>query len=214
MNTEQYPHFMKLQTTKQEQIIQSGIQEFSHCPYRDANTDNITKQAGISKGLLFHYFGSKKKFYLFCISCALERLIAKTPEPKVQDFYGMIFHTMDEKVRLCHEYPNEMLLINMASREHSMEVMADKTALFQTYLTKTTEESTRLMKQAMETLPLKEPLNAKTIEALQLYTGLITNKYLASYQLEPDAFFKNIEQIKTEIRQYIDIMLYGIVRTS
>jgi hypothetical protein len=39
---------------------------------------------------------------------ALERLIAELPELKVNDFYGIIFSFIEEKLNLCREFPEEM----------------------------------------------------------------------------------------------------------
>ena len=48
---------------KRENIINAAIKEFSQYPYSKASTNNIVKNAGISKGLLFHYFESKQGLY-------------------------------------------------------------------------------------------------------------------------------------------------------
>jgi AcrR family transcriptional regulator len=56
---------------KRSRLIQSAMQEFTR-GYSLANTDEITRNAGISKGLLFHYFGSKRGLFLFLMRHALE----------------------------------------------------------------------------------------------------------------------------------------------
>ena len=203
--------FEKIDATKQQVIIQSGILEFSRKSYTEARTDVITKDAGISKGLLFHYFGSKKNFYLYCIDHSLKRLVEKTPEVTANDFYDVIFHTMDEKMKLCGKYPSEMHLVNMASRETSSDVIDEKNELIQAYKIKTATESALTMAKAVSLLPIKENENKKVVEALQLYTGTIISKYLAIYNQNPDDFFKNADTVKSEIRQYIDLFLYGII---
>ena len=48
---------------KRDRIINSAIDEFAKYPYAKASTNNIVENAGISKGLLFHYFGNKKDLY-------------------------------------------------------------------------------------------------------------------------------------------------------
>ena len=53
----------KLDTEKKNRIINSAIEEFSKYPFNKASTNNIVKNAEISKGLLFHYFGNKKELY-------------------------------------------------------------------------------------------------------------------------------------------------------
>ncbi|HAZ05289.1 MAG TPA: TetR/AcrR family transcriptional regulator, partial [Acetobacterium sp.] len=88
--------FEKISDEKQVAIIQSGITEFSKKSYMDASTDEITKSCGISKGLLFHYFGNKKNFYLYCLEVALKRLLTDIPTPDQTGFYEMIFSYADE----------------------------------------------------------------------------------------------------------------------
>lgn len=47
---------------KKDQIAASALKEFAEKGFEQASTNTICKEAGVSKGLLFHYFGSKKKF--------------------------------------------------------------------------------------------------------------------------------------------------------
>ena len=57
--------FFRLPEEKQQRIINAGIEVFSNHEYKRASTDEIARKAGISKGLLFHYFHNKKSFYLY-----------------------------------------------------------------------------------------------------------------------------------------------------
>lgn len=205
-----FESFEKLPEAKKSSILESGIAEFSHKSYADASTDEITKNCGISKGLLFHYFGSKKEFYLFCLARSLEKLVAATPVPEHDSFYGIIFSVMDEKFRLCREYPDEMRLVNMASREAGGEVTDGKNKIFTEYLAKTTMESVKVMARAVEALPLKNPSETKAVEALTLYVNAVINKYLLMYREKPDEFFEKSDVIKAEMKEYINLMLYGV----
>ncbi|MGO1371288.1 MAG: TetR/AcrR family transcriptional regulator [Senegalia sp. (in: firmicutes)] len=57
--------FKKIEIEKQDRIINSALEEFSKNSFEKASTNNIVKNAEISKGLLYHYFGTKKKLYEF-----------------------------------------------------------------------------------------------------------------------------------------------------
>ena len=57
--------FFDLKQEKQDRMINASLKIFSRGGYRHASTDEIVKEAGISKGLLFHYFGSKLGLYGF-----------------------------------------------------------------------------------------------------------------------------------------------------
>ncbi len=203
--------FSKFPPEKLEAILQAGMEEFSQRSYTDANTDAITQSAGISKGLLFHYFGSKKAFYLFCLKMALERLTANAPAPELNDFFGILFFVMDEKIRLCRDFPKETLMLNLSARDASASVSAEKQTLYLEYLTKTTAASKQVIARAMATLPLKEPNDARLIDALSLYINAINQKFLLQYRDTPEQFFENAPQIQQEIRSYLCYMLNGVL---
>ena len=58
--------FHALDDEKKERIIVAAMKEFL-AGYKHASTDNIVREAGISKGLLFHYFGTKENLYAYLI---------------------------------------------------------------------------------------------------------------------------------------------------
>lgn len=57
--------FFDLNKEKQDRMINASLKLFAMNGYKHASTDDIVKEAGISKGLLFHYFGSKLGLYTF-----------------------------------------------------------------------------------------------------------------------------------------------------
>lgn len=59
---------------------------------------------------------------------------------------------------------------------------------------------------------LKESSTEKVTAALTLYIGAIINRYLEIYKEMPERFFQQSEEIKEETREYIDFMLYGVVK--
>ncbi len=203
--------FEKLPAEKKDLILKAGIREFSVKSFQEAGTDRITKQCGISKGILFHYFGSKKDFYLYCLEKAMERLTEKTEAAEGTDFYEILFAEMDRKIRKCLQYPDEMHLVNMASRDVSAQITQEKTEILRKYREVTRKESLEILNRAMSALDLKNDIKHKiTAEGLQIYITAVMNQYLMQYQAEPDAFFENSKKIRKEIREYLDLMLYGI----
>ncbi|WP_373485311.1 TetR/AcrR family transcriptional regulator [Acetobacterium malicum] len=204
--------FEKISDEKQAAIIQSGIAEFSKKSYMDGSTDEITKNCGISKGLLFHYFGNKKNFYLYCLEVALKRLLTDVPMPKQSDFYGIIFFYADEKFKLCEKYPSEMHLVNMTAREMSAKVLDEKNELIVRYMISTREKSQQIMEKAIAALELKDIDAEKLKDAITLYLGAILNKYLERYKETPELFFERSPEIKAEIKEYLDFMLNGVVK--
>ena len=204
-----FESFEKLPAEKKDKILSAGIREFSQKSFNEASTDIITEQCQISKGILFHYFGSKKKFYLYCLEKSMERLTSHTEPVAGKDFYEILFMEMDRKMNLCMDYKDEMHMVNMASRDASSEIAAEKAEILQNYARTIHAESARTLRNAMNVLTLRNTERV-TAEGLQIYINAVMNMYLLQYQNNPDQFFEQSEEIKAEMKTYIDLMLYGI----
>lgn len=203
--------FKKLPQEKQELIVSTGIQAFAQSSFKDASTDAITKTCQISKGLLFHYFGSKAAFYLYCLERSIERLTQPQEEVDGSTFHEVLFASMNQKIALCMQYKDEMHLVNMASRDPSAEVAQAKAKVLQTYAAVVRSESRRTLEKALATLP--RPLKHESplvLQGLQTYITAVINQYLLHYQQDPDAFFEHSKEIQHELKEYLDLMLYGI----
>ncbi|HBI04928.1 MAG TPA: TetR family transcriptional regulator, partial [Paenibacillaceae bacterium] len=70
-----FSKFFNLETEKQERIINAALKEFAQKGYEKASTNEIVKEARISKGLLFHYFKTKKDLFLFLYDFCIEILL-------------------------------------------------------------------------------------------------------------------------------------------
>jgi len=70
-NSNNIAKFMLMDSGRRSRIINAAMSEFRH-GYKKATTDDIVKRAGISKGLLFHYFGTKERLYAFLVNYAID----------------------------------------------------------------------------------------------------------------------------------------------
>lgn len=65
-------------------MIEIGLELFAIRSYDDISIDEVAVAAGISKGLLYHYFRGKHEFYVACVRVAAEQLLQRTdPEPSL-----------------------------------------------------------------------------------------------------------------------------------
>jgi len=110
-----------MDTQKREQIIKCAIQEFANHSYADASTNTIVENAGISKGLLFHYYGSKKSLYEETVSFVLRKLVSMTDKYinwDETDLLERIRQSTMMRIRLAEQYPFlHQLLINVIKNE-------------------------------------------------------------------------------------------------
>jgi AcrR family transcriptional regulator len=67
---------------RRAQLVELGIDLFSKYAYEDISIDGVAEAAGISKGLLYHYFSGKREFYVETVRAASRRLQLLTmPDP-------------------------------------------------------------------------------------------------------------------------------------
>jgi AcrR family transcriptional regulator len=66
---------------RRAQLVELGLTEFGTRTYEDVSIDLIAQAAGISKGLLYHYFPTKRAFYTACVREAASRLLARMDLP-------------------------------------------------------------------------------------------------------------------------------------
>src|SRR5690625_3469620 len=59
---------------KRDVILNAALKEFSLKGFDNASTNVIAKEAGISKGLMFHYINSKKDLFLFLYDYCADRI--------------------------------------------------------------------------------------------------------------------------------------------
>jgi TetR/AcrR family transcriptional regulator len=120
-----FSKFLNLDTEKQDRIVNAAIKVFAQKGYDSASTNEIVKEAGISKGLLFHYFQNKKQLYLFLFDYCYE-IIADEFYKKINlnesDFFIRIREAIVIKMELLNKYPDLFKFIQEAIMEDSSEV--------------------------------------------------------------------------------------------
>jgi TetR/AcrR family transcriptional regulator len=84
--------FFSLPVEKQNTIIDAALKVFGANGYKKASASDIATAAGISKAMVFHYFGSKKALYLYLIEYCGTMLEAEFNEKlnTVNDFFDRL----------------------------------------------------------------------------------------------------------------------------
>jgi AcrR family transcriptional regulator len=66
---------------RREQLLELGVRLFSTHAIDELSIDMLAEEAGISRGLLYHYFGNKQDFHRAVVRKAADDLIAVTTPP-------------------------------------------------------------------------------------------------------------------------------------
>jgi AcrR family transcriptional regulator len=77
------PAYSRLQTDeRRRQLLEAGARVFTQHSYDDASMAEVARAAGISKGLLYHYFPSKRDLFVATLEAAAAELREITqPDP-------------------------------------------------------------------------------------------------------------------------------------
>jgi AcrR family transcriptional regulator len=77
------PAYSRLQTDeRRRQLLEAGAHVFTERSYDDASMAEVARAAGISKGLLYHYFPSKRDLFVATLEAAAAELSEITqPDP-------------------------------------------------------------------------------------------------------------------------------------
>src|SRR5258705_6904135 len=70
---------------RREQLVRLGTEIFAERPFDEVSIDDIAAAAQISKGLLYHYFPSKRDFYVEVVRFSAMEMEALTePDPSLE----------------------------------------------------------------------------------------------------------------------------------
>ncbi len=118
--------FFDLKKEKQDRMINAALKVFSIGGYKHASTDDIVNEAGISKGLLFHYFGSKLGLYSFLYDYSVRFMkleITGGVSSAEQDYFEIRRQIEYAKMQVLRNYPYMQRFLNRCRFEDVNEAL-------------------------------------------------------------------------------------------
>jgi AcrR family transcriptional regulator len=83
---------------RRQQLIGLGLERIKQRPFDQTLVDEVIDAAGISKGLLFHYFSSKQAFQLAVMEAATSELVALLEPDEELPVLGQLSRGLDAYV--------------------------------------------------------------------------------------------------------------------
>ena len=176
--------FFSLPIEKQNSIIDAALKAFSAKGYKKASASDIANTAGISKAMIFHYFGSKKALYLylieFCGATFMKELGEKL-DNTVTDFFDRMKMISNIKISLLKEHPAILSFLSGIYFEKDEEVKGD----VKTILSKGDNVRDKFAFGGIDTSKFKDNINPELVMKMLYWIG---EGYAArsSYQSEID----------------------------
>ena len=189
--------FFDLAREKQDRMINGAIEVFAKNGYKHASTDDMVKTVGVSKGLWFHYFGSKEGIYVFvydyCVKYMLLELSTVVDENET-NYFELMIQIAKTKVKVGQSYPYLTIFLEEAAREPQQALVEKTAASRQTY-----EERLDAYLKPAQLANVSDKGRRERIKQMLEYSisGIIREKTAQS--AAADVIFR-------EIKAYIDLM--------
>lgn len=118
--------FYRLPPERQAQILNAAYRVFSQNDYKRAPMSEIAAEGGVSKSLLFHYFGNKQGLYLYLWEHAarLTARAGKLQPAASRDFFDMLRHGLSVKCSLMKQYTHICAFTVKAFYEQTPQIRA------------------------------------------------------------------------------------------
>jgi TetR/AcrR family transcriptional regulator len=124
--------FSNLPIDKQNIIIDAALTCFGANGYKKASISDIATAAGVSKALIFHYFGTKKALYLYLIDLCTYIIMNELNEKfdnAVTDFFDRIKLAASIEISIMKKHPAILSFLDSVYFENDDEVKADIKAI-------------------------------------------------------------------------------------
>lgn len=190
--------FFDLKKEKQDRMINAALKEFALHGYRHATTGDMVREAAISKGLLFHYFGNKLGVYTFVYEYSVRYMVLElgtTVDATETDVFELLRQVEEARMHAMRGYPYMQQFLNRSESEDVSEALV------------AVEEKREALEEVyagiygrMDLAKLPAGVDGRKLcNMLELaIRGLMTQHFL-------DASFQP-EMLYEEIREYLDMM--------
>lgn len=190
--------FFDLKKEKQDRMINAALKVFALHGYRHASTDDIVREAAISKGLLFHYFGSKLGVYSFVYDYSVRYMrleLGTTVDAKETDMFEVLKQMEEARMHAMRGYPYMQQFLNRSMSEDVSEALLaieEKRNLL--------NDSYEAIGKQMDFSMLPTGVDGEKLRRMMDFTikGLMTERF-------QDASFQQ-DMLYEEIVEYLDMM--------
>ncbi|MFL0195072.1 TetR/AcrR family transcriptional regulator [Clostridium sp. WILCCON 0269] len=187
--------FLNLSVERQNIVIDAALTCFGTNGYKKASISDIATAAGISKALVFHYFGTKKALYLYLIHLCTHIIMNEVNEKfdnAVTDFFDRIKLAANIEISIMKKHPAILSFLDSVYFENDDEVKADIKAI----LTNSESESFRnkIAFEGTDISKFKDDIDPKLV--MRILT-LLTDGYISKMpktEIDLDALCQEFDE--------------------
>jgi hypothetical protein len=161
---------------KKSTIINAALTVFGTNGYKKASVSDIATAAGISKAMIFHYFGTKKELYLYLIQYCSDLIIKEVNENfdnTVTDIFDRIMKASEIKLAVMKQHPATISFLNSVFFEQDEEVKDDIAVV----LGQSGDFQNKIAFDGMDTSKFKDEIDPKLVLKILVWMaeGFVNN---------------------------------------
>ncbi len=190
--------FFDLKKEKQDRMINASLKVFAMNGYGHASTDDIVREAGISKGLLFHYFISKLGLYSFIYDYSVRYMMLELStgvSKKERDYFELFCQIRQAQLQVMKNYPYMLQFLNRSREENVNEALVE------------TQDRRDVLPERYREIMEKADLSKFREETdVGLMTGMINyaadglmKEHFINDSFQPEIYYE-------EVKRYLDMM--------
>ncbi|WP_406687154.1 TetR/AcrR family transcriptional regulator [Rossellomorea vietnamensis] len=196
---------LNIDPEKEDRIIRAATRVFAENGYEKASTNAIVKEAKISKGILFHYFNSKKELYVSLYEHLTDLFTGKIYERldwNEHDIFVTIRSVTLIKFELFSVYPDLINFLTSAFSEEAPEVKDE----IEKYKTRMVESSFATLFSNVDTSKFKDGIDVnKSIQVIYWTFEGMANQQQQKAKSRSVAEI-NQKEVLAEIDAYIELL--------
>lgn len=198
----------KMNPNKRDQLIDAAMKVFGEHGYDKASTNVIVKESGISKGLLYHYFPTKKILYE-TLSTYSMTLIGDAIEAGMNWDEGDILKRLKDitmiKLSLFKKYPNLLDFTKTLSKDLSIDAYKEK---IYKHIPNLYE---KVFSYKVDFSVFKDDVDvSKAITLLQYFLDKYSENISLNYIVKNNQM--DLNKIEKELNDYLDLYRLGFYK--
>jgi len=199
----------RAEISRREAIFEASLEEFAAVGYERANTNRICESAGVSKGLLFHYYSSKKQLYMFTVEKCTDDVLTAFEGFTTEglDFTESLLAYSKRKFYFYSTHTLHYKILNEAFLLPPIEVTDTMRAKY----IELEKVGTGIMADLIDKLRLRDGIAKETALAFLTSMSRATEMYSSIGDwTKMDLTEELYKKIEERYRILIDLMLHGI----
>lgn len=202
--------FLQQDDARRSRILEAALVEFADKGYKKASTNTIVREAGVSKGLLFHYFISKKELYIYLYNFAIKTITTELYENvnfADKDVLNRVRQTTLVKIESYMKHPLFIKMFEKASLVKDKDILEAITKLHQTV----EEETYEKLFSNIDYYAFNDALNID--RCLQVVRWTV-DKISKEWQQEYNSVYceEAYDELKMDITHYLDLFREAFYR--